>query len=73
MTSVSVRDKFVDEGTLAGSGPFSSELDSGLDGEDVHTVDFETGNVLAALVVVGESRRAVGGGTHTVLVVYRTH
>jgi hypothetical protein len=70
VSSVAVGNVFVDEGTLAGGGPLLSVLDSGLDGEDVHTVDLQTRDVLSALVVVGESGGAVSGGTHTVLVVY---
>lgn len=69
VTSVTVGDVFVDKRTLAGGAVLLSVLDGGLDGEDVHAVDLQTGDVLAALVVVGDGRRAVGGGTHTVLVV----
>jgi hypothetical protein len=71
VTSVSVGDEFVDEGTLAVGGPLLAECDGLLAGEDVHAVDLETGDVLATLVVLGDGRRAVGGGTHTVLVVCR--
>jgi hypothetical protein len=69
VASVTVGNVFVDEGTLASGGVLLSVLDSGLDSEDVHTVDLQTGDVLSTLVVVGEGRRAVGGGSHTVLVV----
>jgi hypothetical protein len=58
-----------DKGTLAGVAPLLTVLDGGLDGEGVHAVDLETRDVLTTLVVLGESGRAVGGGTHTVLVV----
>jgi hypothetical protein len=71
VTSISVGDEFVDEGTLAVGGPLLAECDGLLAGEDVHAVDLETGDVLATLVVLGDGRRAVGGGTHTVLVVWR--
>ena len=70
MSSVTVGDVFVDEGTLASGGVLLSVLDSGLDGKDVHTVDLQTGDVLTTLVVVGESRRTVSSSSHTVLVVY---
>jgi hypothetical protein len=69
VASVAVGDVFVDEGTLAGGAVLLSVLDGGLDGEDVHAVDLQTGDVLAALVVLGDGRRAVGSGTHAVLVV----
>lgn len=69
VSSVTVGNVFVDEGTFASGGVLLSVLDSGLDSEDVHTVDLQTGDVLSTLVVVGEGRRAVGGGSHTVLVV----
>jgi hypothetical protein len=69
VSSVAVGNVFVDKRTLAGSGVFLSVLDGGLNGEDVHAVDLQTGNVLTALVIVGEGGRAVGSGTHTVLVV----
>lgn len=71
VTSVSVGDKLKDKRTLASCGPLAAELGRGLDGEDVHAVDLETGNVLATLVVLGDGRRAVGSSTHTVLVVWR--
>ena len=69
MTPVSVGDVFVDQRTLASSCVFLAVLDGGLDGEDVHAVDLQARNVLATLVVVGDGRRAVGSGTHAVLVV----
>jgi hypothetical protein len=69
VASVSVGDEFVDEGTLAVGGPLLAECDGLLAGKDVHAVDLETGDVLATLVVLGDGRRAVGSGTHTVLVV----
>jgi hypothetical protein len=69
VTSVSVGNVFVDERTLASSGVFLAVLDSSLDGEDVHAVDLETGDVLTALVVVRDGGGAVGSSSHTVLVV----
>ena len=69
MTTVTVCDVFEDERTLAGCGPFAAEGDGGLDGEDIHTVDLQTRDVLSTLVVVGDGGGAVRGGTHTVLVV----
>ena len=69
MTTVTVGDVLVDKGTLAGVAPLLTVLHSGLDGEGVHAVDLETRDVLTTLVVLGEGGRAVGGGTHTVLVV----
>ena len=69
VTTVAVGDVLVDKGTLAGVAPLLTVLDGGLDGEAVHAVDLETRDVLTTLVVLGESGRAVGGSTHTVLVV----
>jgi hypothetical protein len=69
VTSVAVGNIFVNQRTLAGRGIFLSVLDGSLDGKDVHTVDLQTRDVLAALVVVGEGGRAVGSSSHTVLVV----
>jgi len=69
VASVAVGDVFVHKRSLAGGGVLFSVLDRGLDGEHVHAVDLQTGNVLAALVVVGEGRGAVGSGAHAVLVV----
>lgn len=69
VTTVAVGDVLVDKGTLAGVAPLLTVLDGGLDGEGVHAVDLETRDVLTTLVVLGKSGRAVGGGTHTVLVV----
>lgn len=69
MTSVPVCDVFVDEGSFAFGTPLLSVLDSSLNGEDVHAVDLETGNVLTALVVVGKGGSAVSGSTHSILVV----
>ena len=69
VASVAVGDVFVDEGALAGGAVLLAVLDGGLDGEDVHAVDLQAGDVLAALVVVGDGRGAVGGSAHAVLVV----
>lgn len=69
VASVSVGDEFVDEGTVALSGPLLAECDGLLAGKDVHTVDLETRDVLTTLVVLGQGGGAVGGSTHTVLVV----
>ena len=69
MTSVSVGDELVDERSLSGSAPFLAELGGSLDGEDVHTVDLETRDVLTTLVVVGDGGRTVSSRSHTVLVV----
>ena len=69
VTTVAVGDVLVNKGTLAGVAPLLTVLDGGLDGEAVHAVDLKTRDVLTTLVVLGESGRAVGGSTHTVLVV----
>jgi hypothetical protein len=70
VTTVAVGDVLVDKRTLAGVAPFLTVLNGGFDGEGVHAVNLETRNVLTTLVVLGECGRAVGGGTHTVLVVW---
>lgn len=69
MTTVSVGDKLKDKRTLAGVGPGLTKGSGLLDGEDIHTVDLKTGDVLTTLVVLGDGRRTVSSGTHTVLVV----
>ena len=69
VASVAVGDVFVVEGALAGGAVLLAVLDGGLDGEDVHAVDLQAGDVLAALVVVGDGRGSVGGSAHAVLVV----
>ena len=71
MPAVAVRDVFEDQGAVAFGGVFLAILDGGFDGEDVHAVDFEAGDVLAALVVFGQGGGAVGGGTHAVFVVWK--
>ena len=71
MAAVAVGYVFEDEGPVAGGGVFFAVLNGGFDGEDVHSVDFETGDVLPALVVLGQSGGAVGGGAHAVFVVWR--
>lgn len=72
VTTVAVGDVLEDEGALAGVAVLLTVLDGSLDGESVHAVDLETGDVLAALVVLGEGRGAVSSGTHTVLVVCKS-
>ena len=69
MTSISVGDELVDEGSLSSGAPFLSELGGSLDGKNVHTVDLQTRNVLSTLVVFGKSGGTVGSSTHAVLVV----
>ena len=68
--AVAVRDVFEDQGAVAFGGVLLSVLDGGFDGEDVHAVDFEAGDVLAALIVFGQGGGAVGGSTHAVFVVW---
>lgn len=70
VAAVAVGDVFEDQGAVAFGGVFFAVLDGGFDGEDIHAVDFEAGDVLSAFVVFGKSGGAVGGGTHTVLVVW---
>jgi hypothetical protein len=54
VTSVSVGDELVHQRTVALSGPLLAECDGLLAGEDIHTVDLKTGDVLATLVVLGD-------------------
>lgn len=69
VTTVAVGDILVNEGTVARDGVVLTVLDGGLGSEDIHTVDLDTGDVLTALVVLGQGGGTSGGGTHTVLVV----
>merc|ERR1712072_505455 len=69
VTAVSVSHVLVDERAVAILAPLLAVLHSSLDGEDVHTVDLQTGDVLATLVVLGHGGGTASGGTHTVLVV----
>ena len=70
MAAVAVGDVFEDERAVAGTGVVAAVLDGGFHGEDVHAVDFEAGDVLAAFVVVCQGGGAVGGCAHAVFVVY---
>ena len=70
VAAVAVGDVLEDQGPVAFARVLLAVLDGGFDGEDVHTVDFEAGDVLAALVVFGQGGGAVGGGAHAVLVVW---
>ena len=70
VTSVTVGDVLVDERSLTSSGVFLSILYSSLNGKDVHAVNLQAWNILAALVVFGKSGRAVGSSTHAIFVVY---
>ena len=70
MAAVAVGDVFEDEGPVAFGGVLFAVLDGGFDGEDVHAVDFEAGDVLAAFVIFGERGGSVGSGAHTVFVVW---
>lgn len=72
VTTVAVGNVLQDHGSGAVLGELLAVLDGGLDGEDVHTIDLETRDVLSALVVVGQGGGPSGGGTHTVLVVCDT-
>ncbi len=71
MAAIAVGDVFEDEGAMAGGGVGFGVFDGGFDSEDVHAVDFEAGDVLAALIVLGEGGGTVGGGAHAVFVVFR--
>jgi len=54
VATVAVGHVFEDEGAVAGDCVGFAVRDGGFDGEDVHAVYLETGNILTALVVVGE-------------------
>lgn len=69
MSTVAVSDIFEDKRTVAVDRVLFAVLDGSFDGEDVHSVDLETGDVLSTLVVFGQSGGAVGGCAHTVFVV----
>lgn len=69
MAAVAVSDVLEDERALARDGPLAAVLHSGFDGEHVHAVDLETGDVLPPRVVVRRGGRAVRRRTHAVLVV----
>lgn len=69
MTTVSVGNELEDQRAFASGTPFLTEGGGGLDGEDVHTVDLETRNVLTTLVVVGQGGSTGSGSTHTIFVV----
>lgn len=69
VSTVSVGEVLENERSLSRSGPLLSVLNGGLGREDVHTVDLQTRDVLATLIVFCEGCSAVGGGTHAVLVV----
>ena len=70
MASVAVGDVFEDEGPVAGDGVAFTVFDGRFDGEDVHSIHFQPGDVLAAFIVFGKSSGAGGCGAHTVFVVY---
>jgi hypothetical protein len=69
VTSVSVGDELQNDGSLSGGDVLLGEGGSLLDGEDIHSVDLKTGNVLSTLVVLSQGGGTAGSGTHSVLVV----
>ncbi|KAH3687932.1 hypothetical protein WICPIJ_001088 [Wickerhamomyces pijperi] len=70
VTTVSVGFVLQDQWTVTGDGPVLSELGGLVTGQDVHTVDLQTWDVLTSLVVVSQGGGSGGRGTHTVLVVF---
>lgn len=70
MPAVAVSDIFEDEGSVAGDGVLLAVFDGGFDGEDVHAIDFEAGNVLPAFVVFCHRSRTICGSSHPVFVVW---
>lgn len=73
VATVTVCDVLEHHRAVAVLGPLLSVLDRGLDRQDIHAVNLQSGDVLATLVVIRQGRRTGRGGTHTVLVVYRDH
>ncbi len=71
MASITVGDVFEDEWAVAGDRVLLAVFDGGFDGENVHTVDLETWNILASLVVFRQGGGAVGCGSHTVFVIFK--
>lgn len=69
VTSVSVGNELGKEGSLVVGGPLLGEPRGLEAGEDVHTVDLDTGNDVSPLEVLGVHRRSLSRGSHTVLVV----
>ena len=69
MATIAVCDVFEDKWAFFFDGVLLAVLDGGFDCEDVHGVDLQAGDVLAALVVFCESGRASGRCTHAVFVV----
>ena len=72
MSSVSVGDVLEDQWAVACDSVLLPVFNGCFDGEDVHAVDFESWDVLTAFVVLCKSGGTVGGGTHSVLVVWTT-
>ena len=51
MAAIAVSNVFEDQRAVAGDRVFFAVLDGGFHGENVHAVDFEAGDILAAFVV----------------------
>jgi hypothetical protein len=71
VATISVGYVFENKRAMSSSRVLFTILNSSLYCEHIHSVDLETRNILTTLVIVGKSRRAVGGGTHSILVVYK--
>lgn len=69
MTPVAIRDIFQDKGTMAINSVLFAIFDSSFDSQYIHAINFETGYVLATLVVFGQSSGTVGGCAHAVFII----
>ncbi|EEQ38862.1 hypothetical protein CLUG_02988 [Clavispora lusitaniae ATCC 42720] len=69
VTTVSVGLVLQNQWTVTARTPVLGELGGSVAGQDVHTVNLQTWNVLTSLVVLGHGRGSGSRSTHTVLVV----
>lgn len=69
VTGVAVGNELDQEGTLVAGDPLLRPLRCLVDGDDVHTVHLDTGDLVATGVVLRVRGAALRGRTHTVLVV----
>ena len=69
VTSVSVGDHLHNQRSLSGSSPLLGPLTSLLNGENVHSVDLKTWDLVSSGEELSVHGRSLGRSTHTVFVV----
>lgn len=70
MATITVRHELEEKRAFARNHPFTGVLDCLRGSDDIHTIRLNTGNLVSASEILRVRRATLGGGAHSVLVVF---